>query len=181
MLKKILIGLGIFVLIVAAALVYLNHRNRTLSPPGSAEMSAGELTVKIEYSRPSVRDRLVFGEESEGALQPYGVYWRLGANEPTRLTVNKDFKIEGNSLKAGTYDLYAVPGKEEFKIGVNTGDRFWGVTEPDYSEDIANFNVPAVISDISVEQFTITPVAEDGGINLVFMWSDRMWEVLITE
>lgn len=181
MLKKILIGLGIFLLIVAAALFYLNNRNRTLSPPGEAEKVMGDLKVRVEYSRPSVRGRLVFGTEEEGALQPYGKYWRLGANEPTKLIVNKDFKFEGKSVKAGTYDMYAIPGQEKFEIRLNRDDRFWGYTEPDYSNDILNVEVPLEQSIIEVEQFTISAVKGNGVIQLVFMWADKMWEVSISE
>ena len=37
--KKVLIGLGIFVLVIVIGMIYLNYRNRTLSPPGIANFS----------------------------------------------------------------------------------------------------------------------------------------------
>ena len=111
--KKILIGVVAVIVILAAAFAYLNNRNRTLSPPGSAELANGDLSVSITYSRPSVRGRLIFGTKEQGALQPYGVYWRLGANEATEITLNKDVTFNGNPLKAGKYKLYATPGGDE--------------------------------------------------------------------
>ncbi len=178
--KKILIGIGVFVLIIAAAIIYLNNRNRTLSPPGEVTGVYEELVVKVDYSRPSVRDRVIFGTGAAGALVPYGAYWRLGANEPTKLTINQDFKFGGQTVTAGTYDMYAVPQEGEIKLVLNSGDRFWGFSEPDYDEDIIDITVPMQESKISVEQFTISAVGENGGVNLIFMWSDKIWEVLIT-
>ncbi len=81
--KKIIIGASIFIALLAIAFAYLNYRNRTLSPPGKTELTVNGLTVSIPYSRPSVRGRLIFGTEEQKALQPYGKYWRLGANEST--------------------------------------------------------------------------------------------------
>ena len=53
---------------------YLNNRNRTLSPSAEQRITTNDgLTVSIDYSRPSVRERLIFGTEEEGALQPFGV------------------------------------------------------------------------------------------------------------
>lgn len=180
MLKKILIGFGVLLLILLAGVLYLNNRNRTLSPPGNTENSVNGMTVSVEYSRPSVRDRLIFGPEADGALQPYGKYWRLGANEPTKLTVDKDFKFGDVDVNAGTYDIYAIPGEKEFKLALNSADRFWGYTEPNYDNDVASVMVEVTASKIKVEQFTITAVTEGEGVNLVFMWSDRVWKLPIT-
>ncbi|MGB0432651.1 MAG: DUF2911 domain-containing protein, partial [Bacteroidia bacterium] len=86
MLKKILIGLGVLVVLVAAAAFYLNHRNRTLSPPQQELWTSGDgAEFEVNYSAPSVRDRLVFGTAEQEPLQPFGQYWRLGANESTEI------------------------------------------------------------------------------------------------
>ena len=118
--KKIFIGLGVFALIIVAFLFYANNRNRTLSPPGSAELSVGDLKVSIPYSRPSVRGRMIFGTEEQKALLPHGKYWRLGANETTQITFSKDVLFNGESVKAGAYRIYAVPGPESFEITLNS-------------------------------------------------------------
>ena len=102
MLKKILISLGVVVVLLVAAYFYLDNRNRTLSPRGAANLTNGELTVDITYSRPSVRDRLIFGTEEDEALQPYGKYWRLGANESTEVTFSQDVLLVDQPVKKGT-------------------------------------------------------------------------------
>ncbi|MFT7032937.1 MAG: hypothetical protein ACJA2S_001438 [Cyclobacteriaceae bacterium] len=178
--KKILIGFGVFVTIVIAFLLYANNRNRTLSPSGHTEMENNSLKVSVDYSRPSVRKRLIFGTEAEGALQPHGKYWRLGANEPTLLTVNKDFKLNGIAAKAGSYDIYAIPSADGFEIRLNQDGRFWGYTEPDYSLDVIKTNVSSTKTGTSVEQFTIKSKAGKEGVNLIFAWANKQWEIMIT-
>ena len=181
MLKKILIGLGVLVVILAVFMFWANNRNRTLSPPGSTELELSNgLAVSVDYSRPSVRDRVIFGTEAEGALQPHGVYWRMGANEPTLLTVNKDFNLNGIPVSAGSYDFYAIPSKEGFELRLNSGTRFWGYTEPDYSLDILKTTVGFTKPTSTVEQYTIQTLAAGDGIKVVCSWANRQWEVLIT-
>src|SRR6185436_18624918 len=106
------------IVILAAAFSYLNNRNRTVSPPGSAQLTNGDLSISISYSRPSVRGRLIFGTKEQEALLPYGKYWRLGANESTEITFNKDVLFNNNPVKAGTYKVYAFPGPDTFEIGL---------------------------------------------------------------
>jgi hypothetical protein len=164
--KKILIGVGVFVMVIGVALIYLNYRNRTLSPAGSAELSNAGLKVSLTYSRPSVRNRVVFGTKEEGALQPYGVYWRLGANESTEVTFSSDVLFNGKPLQKGTYKIYAVPGPNTFEVIVNTELGKWGAMEPDYSLDILKTTVPVVTDGSLTEQHTITLSPADGGVDI---------------
>ena len=165
--KKILITVGVIIVFLVIAFAYLNYRGRTLSPSGEAQLQNGKLDISLTYSRPSVRDRVIFGTSEEEALQPYGVYWRLGANESTEITFNTDVTFNGESLAKGTYKLYAVPGADAFKIGVNTELGKWGYYEPDYSKDLFTTDVP-VETIPNVEQHTITlePRGTDGA-NLI--------------
>jgi hypothetical protein len=169
--KKILIGVVAIVLILAAAIAYMNYRNYSLSPRGEAQLTNGSLAVSITYSRPSVRGRVIFGTKEQGALQPYGAYWRLGANEATEITFNKDVTVNGNSLKAGSYRFYAIPGSTEFEIIANNELGIWGVFEPDPSRDVMKIKVP-VERIAPVEQFTISLAPDDAGIKIIFEWSD---------
>lgn len=173
MLRKILFALGILALIIIIAFIYLNYRGRTLSPPGKAVFDQNNLYIEVNYSRPSVRDRLIFGAAADGALQPYGSYWRLGANESTEITIKQDITFNGVPLKAGTYRLYAVPGASTFKFGVNTELGEWGYSEPDYSKDLFVTEVPVTHLDTPVEQMTvrIEPGMEQAAI-VYFEWSD---------
>jgi hypothetical protein len=170
--KKIIIGAAAFVVLLVIGFVYLNYRNRTLSPSGKAELTVNGLTVSIPYARPSVRGRLVFGTVEQEALQPYGKYWRLGANESTEITVNKDVSFNGQAVKAGTYRMYAIPGPDSFDIALNSELGKWGAMEPDYDLDILHTKVPVEHAGTPVEQYTISMAEADGGINIIFEFSD---------
>jgi hypothetical protein len=152
--RKIFIGIGVFLVLIVGAMAYLNNRNRTLSPPGESSITNNDFEISVKYSRPSVKDRIIFGSESAGALQPYGKYWRLGANEATEVTFNKDVNVLDASLAAGSYTLYAIPGEESFEIYFNTDLGKWGAFEPDHSRDVVSVVVPNQQGG-HTEQFTI--------------------------
>jgi len=170
--KKILIGAAAVIVVLAAVFAYLNNRNRTLSPSGSAQLTNGDLSVSITYARPSVRGRMIFGTKEQGALQPYGAYWRLGANESTEVTFTKGVLFNNNALKAGTYRVYAIPGADEFEIIVNTELGVWGAFEPDHALDILNTKIPVKRTSAPVEQYTINLLSTEDGINISFEWAD---------
>ncbi|MEP0984094.1 DUF2911 domain-containing protein [Ekhidna sp.] len=176
--KKLLIGFGILVVLIVAAMFYLNNRNRTLSPPGEATVETSRMTVSVAYSKPSVRDRMIFGEKEEGALQPYGYYWRLGANEPTFIEVSENFMFGEEKIDAGKYVIYAFPRKGEMEIRLNSDLRFWGYTEPDYSMDLATVVVP-ISQNSHTEQFTIEAKGTGKDAKLVFTWGNYLWELPI--
>ncbi len=170
--NKIIIGLGIVVVITLSVIFYIGWTGESKSPKGTAELTAGELNISMTYSRPSVRSRVVFGTEAQKALQPFGKYWRFGANEATEITFSKDVTFNGEAVQGGTYRIYAVPGAEYFEIGLNTELGKWGYDEPDYTKDILKTKVKVQKPQSSVEQYTISMKEADGGINIYFEWAD---------
>lgn len=67
--------------------------------------------ITIEYSRPGVKNRVIFGD-----VVPFGKTWRTGANQTTKITFGEDVKVEGNPVTAGTYGIYSVPNKDSWDI-----------------------------------------------------------------
>jgi hypothetical protein len=171
MMKKILIGVVALVVLIGITFTYLNYRGRSLSPAATAELAVGDLSVSIAYSRPSMRGRLIFGTQEEEALQPYGKYWRLGANESTEITVSKDVLFNGEPISAGTYRMYAVPDVDKFDIILNSQLGQWGAFEPDRSLDILSTSVPVETIDSPVEQYTISMAEVNGRIDVILEWS----------
>ena len=94
------------------------------SPFSKVEQKVGLTDVSIEYSRPGMRDRVIFGN-----LVPFGKVWRTGANENTKITFSDDVKIEGKELKKGTYALYTIPNKDSWEILFYTDSNNWGTPE----------------------------------------------------
>ncbi|HEX5170431.1 MAG TPA: DUF2911 domain-containing protein [Cyclobacteriaceae bacterium] len=178
MTKKIVIAFGI---ISVAALVYLFFGKQFRpSPPGRAELTNGDLSVTISYSRPSVKGRTIFGTAEEGALQPYGKYWRLGANEATEINFNKDVIFNGKPVKAGTYSMYAVPGAETFDIALNSETDKSGASEPNHSLDVLHTLTPVQPTDSPVETFTISLEPMDSGITIIFEWASTRFIIPVT-
>jgi len=176
--KKILIGLGI-ILVAFFGLIGYNMLFPK-SPKASAHINDGDLSISVTYCQPSKRGRLIFGEEKDGALQPYGKYWRLGANAPTEITFSKDVNFAGHSVSTGTYRMYAVPGAESFQISLNTGiGAMSGAPEPDYSLDVLKVDIP-VMPTPETEKFVINFTKEAQGINMDFVWDKILVRVPIT-
>ncbi len=85
------------------------------SPAGSTYSKVGLTDITIEYSRPKVKGRKIFGE-GDDHLQSFGTLWRSGANSGTIITTSTDIKVEGQDLPAGEYMLLTIPGKDSWTV-----------------------------------------------------------------
>ncbi len=175
--KAMWIGLAILAVVVAGVFIYINQRTRALSPADDETLTSGGVTVTVNYSRPSVRGRVIFGEKDQDALQPYGEYWRLGANEATEISFNRDILFNGVPVKAGTYRMYAIPGKESFEVVLNTQVGESGSSAPDKQNDVLRTEVATQRTASPVEQFTISLAPQNRGIQMVFEWADTRFIV----
>ncbi|HEU5147628.1 MAG TPA: DUF2911 domain-containing protein [Chryseosolibacter sp.] len=177
--KKFWIFLAILAVILIAVFFYLNFRSRGLSPLDEESLTSGGVTVTVEYSRPSARGRLIFGPEDQEALQPFGKYWRLGANEATEITFNRDVLFNGSPVKAGSYSMYAIPGPNSFEIVLNTEIDRSGSNPPKEENDALRTKVQTQSASSPVEQFTISLAPQGEGMAMVFEWSDTRFVVPI--
>jgi hypothetical protein len=178
MIKKIFIGLGVLLLVFVLFVAYSFMFPK--SPPKTTEFSDRGLDIKVVYSQPFKKGRLIFGEEKDGALQPNGKYWRLGANAATEITFSKNITFAGKPLSAGTYRMYAVPGATTFQISLNSEvGTFFAVAEPDYSLDVLKVEVPVQAAP-ETEQFTISFNSDSTGINMDLLWDKILVSVPIT-
>jgi hypoxanthine phosphoribosyltransferase len=106
------------------------------SPAAQITQKVGLTDVSVEYSRPSMRGRKIFGE-----LVPFGEVWRTGANAATILTFSTDVKIEGNAVPAGSYALYSIPGKTEWTMILTSNTKLWGAVGYSDADDVLRFRV----------------------------------------
>ncbi len=123
---------------------------------------------------------MIFGQESEKALVPYGKYWRLGANEATEITFGNDVMFSGKPVQKGTYRMYAIPDAETWQVVLNNELGKWGYNKPDYSKDILRVEVPAKKSDMQTEQFTINFNDDAQGVLMNFAWDNTLVQVPIS-
>lgn len=104
----------LFSAVLVAAAVYAQDLPQP-SPKAMVMQTFGLTDVTIEYSRPGVKGREVFGD-----LVPFDQLWRTGANSATKITVSTDVMIGGKELKAGSYSIFTMPGKDSWKVMFNT-------------------------------------------------------------
>jgi hypothetical protein len=124
------------------------------SQKASVTQTVGVTDVTITYSRPGVKGRTIWGDPPAGApagtatlddararaagaaIVPYGRVWRTGANEATTFTVTDDVLVNGQPLKAGTYSLHTIPGRDEWTIIFNADPGQWGSFQYDDKKDV---------------------------------------------
>lgn len=140
------------------------------SPQQKVEQAVGLSTVTVDYSRPSMKGRTVFGD-----LVPYGKIWRTGANASTKIKFSEDVTIEGNKIPAGEYALYTIPGKDEWTVIIHKNTKHWGDGGKEYKqeEDQARFTVKSQKNPRKVESFTInfTNLKADA-TDVEILWDD---------
>jgi hypothetical protein len=85
------------------------------SPKARIEQRVGITDFSLDYSSPAVKGRTIWGE-----VVPYDKPWRMGANAPTTLRASRDFVFAGKPVPAGTYALYAVPGKSAWNVALSS-------------------------------------------------------------
>ncbi|MFK7833536.1 MAG: DUF2911 domain-containing protein [Winogradskyella sp.] len=182
MFKRLIIILIILALGLLLYSVFVeNIFSPRLSPKDSAEITLNDLKLKVEYNRPSKRDRDVFG-----ALVPFDKVWRTGANEATTFETNKNLTIDGITLKKGKYTIWTVPMKSSWKVMFNSQQYEWGVNEKmepmwDPNYDALSLEVPTQQLDETAEKFTIAFDNKTGNLKLTLAWDGTFVEVPIKE
>jgi len=158
-------SLFIFTLFGSAALLFAQLNTPQPSPLGKITQVVGVTEVSIEYSRPGIKGREIFGE-----LVPYGKIWRTGANASTKIKFDTEVKLEGHAVPAGEYSLYTQPGEKEWKIIINKNLN--AGQNPDPAEDLVSFKVKSRLVPLPVERFTIE-IADmtDNSANIILKWA----------
>jgi DUF2911 family protein len=160
------------------------------SQKASVMQTIGVTDITITYSRPGVKGRTIWGDASaemaarakgEATLDnqlerkpgepivPWGHVWRAGANEATMFAVTDDVLINGQPLKAGTYSLHTIPGKEEWTVIFNSDPGQWGSFAYDDKKDTLRVKTKAETAGDNQEwlSYTVEPVNESSArVNL---------------
>ena len=110
-------------------------------------------TIRIDYSRPSKRGRMIFGN-----VVPWNRIWRTGANEPTKLTTSSSLYFNGKELKAGTYSIFTLPSPGGWTLIINSKTDMWG-TDHDPAYDI--MKIPIQTRPIPVKEVMTIVVSKE--------------------
>lgn len=140
------------------------------SKNGRLEAEIGGANLIVQYGRPTVRGRTIFGD-----LIAYGKLWRTGADEATTFTVDQPVMVEGKPLDAGTYALFTVPGEKAWTVVFNSVAAQWGAYGYDESKDVLRVEVTPKKGE-ATEELTFAVDGED----LVLRWADVVVPIRIT-
>jgi len=140
------------IVFVAVMLLGISTNAQLNTPRGSqkatVKQTVGITNIAITYSRPSVKDREVWGK-----LVPYGMNnlgfgtakespWRAGANENTIIKFSNDVSVEGQALKAGKYGLHMVVKEDGYAdIIFSSNYSAWGSYFYKPEEDVLKVTV----------------------------------------
>jgi hypothetical protein len=148
--------------------LFAQEKKPRVSPHETVNATVGDAKITIVYGRPYTKDpKSREKRKIWGGLVPFGKVWRLGADEATLLTTDKDITIGGTAIAAGTYSLYLWPEEGGAKLIVNKQTGQWG-TKYDEKQDLARIDLKKEAAAKPADQFTI---AVDGS-TLKLMWED---------
>ncbi len=138
------------------------------SPSATLTQTVGLTSVELDYSRPSMKGRKIFG-----GILPYDKLWRTGANATTKFTVEKSIYINNQELKAGTYSLFTIPGENSWEVIFYTDDSNPLMTTVDESKVALRVAAQPQQLPVSIETFTLSidDVAPEGAV-LGIMWEN---------
>lgn len=122
------------------------------SPSQKTEQKVGLTDVTLEYSRPSMKGRTIFGD-----LVPHGKLWRTGANKNTTVTFSTDVTIGGKAVKAGTYAIFTKPNANNWEVLFYSDANNWGTPQNwDESKVAASVTTEVYEIPMDIETFTIS-------------------------
>ena len=175
--KKRSVGILAVLAVMALAVCVVAQDKKPLSPPGNASLKFDDgKMVTIDYSRPSMRGRKIFG-----GLVPDGQVWRAGANAATSMKTDVGLEIGGTMVPAGIYTLYVLPAENDWKLIINKQTGQWG-TEYNQGQDLAR--VPMKLDHLSqpVEMYTISfDKTGAGSAVLKLEWENTSASVKVSE
>ncbi len=139
-----------------------------LSPQLKIEQQVGLANFTVEYGRPGMKGRTIFG-----SLIPYGKVWRTGANSSTKFSIDKQVTIAKQTIPAGSYALYSIPGRDEWTIIIHKNTKLWGAGGYNDKDDLLRFKIP--VTKLKDTQETLNIIFENfhaNGGDLVISWEN---------
>jgi hypothetical protein len=135
------------------------------SPGAKVVQTVGTTEMSVNYSRPGVKNRVVWGD-----LVPWGKAWRTGANQITQFTCADDVWVEGQKLAAGTYALVTTPNPDAFTFAFSTQKEMAGLGGYDPKTNVLSVTVKPTPAPFTERmQFTFDEPGTDS-VTLTLRW-----------
>jgi tetratricopeptide (TPR) repeat protein len=141
------------------------------SPSAKIEQEVGLTNVTVEYSRPGMRGRTIFGD-----LVPYGEKWRTGANNNTKISFDTNVVIDGKELKAGNYAIYSIPKENEWEVLFYEDSNNW-VLPQDWQDSKVALRATAPVQEMPMTMQTFTILIDElqnDSAVLNFIWENTI-------
>jgi hypothetical protein len=145
-----------------------------LSPRDTARATVAGATLWVDYGRPSIRGRKIFG-----GVVPWGEVWRTGANAATQFKTDKALAFGGTVVPAGMYTLWTLPTQNGWTLIINSETGQWG-TEHHADKDLYKIPLSVSTNDSPVERFTIHIADAGNGGQLHIVWDQTVLEAPFT-
>ncbi|MGR3811650.1 DUF2911 domain-containing protein [Jiulongibacter sp. NS-SX5] len=169
--KKLLFGLAV---LFSVQLNAQNLKTPAPSPSQTIKQDFALSSIEINYSRPSMKGRDIFG-----SLVPFGEKWRTGANGATTIKFGQDVKLQGKDVKAGTYSIITVPGKESWDVMLCTE----GTSVFNFKDENVVTTVSANVVNMPMEMETFTIVIDNmsnTSADISFLWDETVAIMTVT-
>ncbi len=150
-------------LIISGFAALAQVRTPSPSPASSVSTVVGLTDVTIDYSRPRIKGRKIFGAGA-GFVTPFDSLWRTGANNGSKITFSDDVTVEGVKVPAGSYLIYTWPGASEWTISLYKDLELGGnYKNYDKTKEAARFKVKSekLAEKIETLTFNIGDIADD--------------------
>lgn len=146
------------------------------SPSATLIQTVGLTEFTVEYSRPSMRGREIFGE-----LVPFGKLWRTGANKNSIIKFDDTIIFGGQEVKAGEYSIFTIPNQDEWEVLLYANTENWG-TPAEWNEAniVASTNIKTSELADQVESFTIEfNHFTKNNAHLILKWENTAVNILV--
>lgn len=145
------------------------------SPITKVEQQFSISSIDLEYSRPAMKGRKIFGD-----MIPFGKLWRTGANATSKITFKEKVTFGGVEVQPGTYSIYTIPNKDSWTVILNSGLKNWGLSGYNKEEDVAKVEAKVQKLNHNVENLTIDlNNITTTSAHLTIAWEQTMIEVEI--
>jgi hypothetical protein len=162
--------------LLAASGLHAEIKTAAPSPASKLDQVVGVTNFTVEYSRPSVKDREIYGD-----LVPFDELWRTGANAPTKVSFDSEITVGEKTVPAGDYVLFTIPGKDEWTVILSSDTEVANTGAYDEKNDVARVTVTPTALAEPVESFTIGfDNLRDDSATLFLDWANLRVPVPIT-